>query len=164
MRRTKALLPVLLVGGMLAIAACGFSLPQGNSGSIALIPFWDEEQGIQGVRPLEGWSEEAELVQNAIPLSRADTMALLMAQTDLSTPPESTGRFKGKALMWELYTFETHLQDAPVGTLHVDLAVAENGTTTYAVGLAVLPDAYDTNPALFDTIFTHAVYALEPME
>jgi len=28
----------------------------------------------------------------------------------------------------------------------------------------VLPDAYETNRALFDTLFTHALYALEPTE
>ena len=47
MRRYKVLLPILLFAGMLATTACSVSLPQGTSGSIALIPFWDEEQGIQ---------------------------------------------------------------------------------------------------------------------
>lgn len=165
MRRTKVLLPILIFAGILAISACSASLPQGASGSIALIPFWDEEQGIQGVQPLEGWSEEAaELVQGAIPGSRQDVVALLLAQTDLSTLPESTGRFKGKAFTWDLYTFETHLAETPVDIVHLDLAVAESGSTTYVVVLAALPDASSANPALCHTVFTHALYALEPME
>ena len=165
MRRTRVLLPILIIAGTLAITACSASLPQGTSGSIALIPFWDEEQGIQGVQPLEGWSEEAaELVQSAVPGSRQDVVALILAQTDLSTLPESTGRFKGKAFAWDLYTFETHLAEVPVDIVHVDLAVAESGSTTYAVVLVALPAAYDADPELYDTIFTHALYALEPME
>ncbi len=135
MRRTRVLLPILIIAGMLAITACSASLPQGTSGSIALIPYWDEEQGIQGVQPLEGWSEEAELVQNAIPGSRQDAMALLLAQTDLSVLPESTGRFRGKAFTWHLYTFESHLAELPMDIVHVDLAVAESGSTVYVVGL-----------------------------
>jgi hypothetical protein len=165
MRRCRVLLPILIFAGMLAISACSASLPQGTSGSIALIPFWDEEQGIQGVQPLEGWSEEAaELVQNAIPGSRQDVVALILAQTDLSAFPESTGRFRGKAFTWDLYTFESHLEEVPVDALHFNLAVAESGSTTYIVALLTLPDAYDANPALYDTVLTHALYALEPME
>jgi hypothetical protein len=164
MHRTRVLLSILLVSGVLAISACSVSLPQGTSGSIALIPFWDEEQGVQGVRPLEGWTKEAQLVQGAIPMAGTDAMALLLAGTDLTAMPESTGRYTGKAFTWELYSFETHLQDVPVGTVRVDLAIAEDGSTTYSVALVVLPDAYSANPALFDTVFTHALYALEPME
>lgn len=164
MCRTRTLLLLLLVGGTLVIAACDFSLPQGASGSIALIPFWDEEKGVQGVQPLEGWTQEAQLLQDAIPMARTDAVTLLLADTDLTALPETTGSYTGKAFTWDLYTFETHIQDASVGAVRVDLAVAEDGSTTYVVALAVLPDAYETNRALFDTVFTHALYALEPME
>ncbi len=164
MRRTRALLLILLVGGTLLIAACDFSLPQGTSGSIALIPFWDEERGVQGVQPLEGWTQEAQLLQDAIPMARTDALTLLLADTDLTALPETRGRFTGKAFAWDLYTFETQIQDASVGAVRVDLAVAEDGSTTYVVALAVLPDAYEIDRALFDAIFAHALYALEPVE
>jgi len=164
MRRTRVLLLLLLVGGALVIATCDFSLPQGTAGSITLIPFWDEQQGIQGVQPLKGWTQEAQLVQDAIPMNRTDAVTLLLADTDLTAMPESTGRYTGKAFTWDLYMFETHVQDASVGAVRVDLAVAEDASTTYVVSLVVLPDAYSANPALFDTVFTHALYALEPME
>lgn len=164
MRRTKALLPILFFAGMLAITACSVSLPQGTSGSIALIPFWDEEQGIQGVQPLEGWAEEAQLRQLAVPGSREDVIALILPQINLSILPESTGRFRGKALTWDLYTFESRLEGTPVDAVHFDLAVAENGSTTYIVGLLALPDTFEANPTLYDTVFTHVLYALEPME
>ena len=164
MRRTRVVLPILIFAGMLAITACSASLPQGTSGSIALIPFWNEEQGIQGVQPLEGWTEEAQLRQLAVPGSREDVISLILPQINLSVLPESAGRFRGKAFTWDLYTFESHLEEVPVDTLHFDLAVAESGSTTYIVALLTLPDAYDANPALYDTLFTHALYALEPME
>jgi hypothetical protein len=163
-RRTKVLLPILILAGMLAIAACSFSLPEGAEGSIALIPFWDEEQGIQGVQPMEGWSEEATLRQVAVPFSSEEAIALLLKETDLSALPEATGRFKGMAFTWTLYEFESHLEELPVGILHFDMAVAESESTTYVIGLLALPDAYETNRTMYDTIYTHALYAFEPME
>ena len=164
MHRNKVLLPSLLLAGLLAIASCSFSLPEGTDGSIALIPFWDEEQGIQGVQPMEDWSEEATIRQIAVPFNSEEAMALLLKETDLSALPEAAGRFKGKAFTWTLYEFESHLEELPVGIVHFDMAVAESEATTYVVALLALPDAYDANRAMYNTVYTHALYALEPME
>jgi hypothetical protein len=30
--------------------------------------------------------------------------------------------------------------------------------------LVVLPEAYEANPRLYDTVFRHALYALQPLE
>jgi hypothetical protein len=163
-RRKTVLLPILILAGMLAIGACSFQLPEGAEGSMPLIPFWDEEQGIQGVQPMEGWNEEAVLRQVAIPFSPEEATALLLEQTGLSALPESTGRYQGKAFTWDLYEFESNLEDVPGGILHVDLAVAEIDSTAYVVALLALPDAYDVNRAMYNTVYTHALYALEPME
>ena len=168
MRRTRIALPILLLVAALSLTACSISLPQGASGHIALIPFWDEGQGIQGVQPLEGWSEETRLVQIALPASSQEALAQILAETDLSTLPESTGTYKGKAFTWDLYTFESRLEGAPVDSVHFDLAVAETESATppgtYIVMLLSLPDNYRANPAFYDSVFTHVVYALEPME
>jgi hypothetical protein len=164
MRRYRVLLPILFVAAALALAGCSVSLPQGTTGYIALIPFWDEEQGIQGVRPLEGWTEKAELVLAAGPGSRQDVVALILAQTDLTALPESTGAFTGKALTWDLYSFESSLADAPVDDVHIDVAIAATEADVYLVALPVLPDAFETNPALYKTVFRHVLYALEPLE
>jgi len=91
-------------------------------------------------------------------------MALLLKETDLSALPEAAGRFKGKAFTWTLYEFESHLEELPVGIVHFDMAVAESEATTYVVALLALPDAYDANRAMYNTVYTHALYALEPME
>ena len=164
MRRTRALLVILIVASTAAITACSFSLPEGTDGSIALIPFWDEEQGIQGVQPMEGWSEEALLRQIAITSSPEEARALFLEQTDISALPESTGQYGGKAFTWDLYRFESSLEEVPDAILHFDLAVAERDSITYVVGLIALPDTYDANWAMYEAVFTHAMYAFEPME
>ena len=168
MRRTKVVLPILILVAALLLTACDASLPQGASGHIALIPFWDEEQGIQGVQPLEGWDEDTRLIQVAFPVDSQEALAQIQAETDLTALPPSTDTFKGKAFTWQLYTFESRLKGAPVDSVHFDLAVADadSGTSgmTYFVVLLSLPEKYRANPGLYDTIFTHVVYALEPIE
>ena len=168
MHRTRPVLPILLLVATLSLTACSVSLPQGASGHIALVPFWDEEQGIQGVQPLDSWAEETRLIQAALPAGSQDALAQLLAETDLTALPASTGTFKGKTLTWDLYTFDSRLEGAPVDSVHFDLAVAkaDTGTSpaTYIVMLLSLPDSYWANPALYDSVFTHVVYALEPME
>ena len=168
MRHARVVLPILILATALALSACSGSLPQGASGHIALIPFWDEEQGIQGVQPLEGWDEETRLIQVASPAGSQEAFAELLTVTDLSTIPESTGTYNGKAFTWDLYTFESRLEGTSVDSVHFDLAVAktESATSsmTYIVMLLSLPDNYRANPALYDSVFTHVVYALEPME
>ena len=164
MRRARSLLVILILASTVAITACSFSLPEATDGSIALIPFWDEEQRIQGIQPMEGWSEEALLRQIAIRSSPGEARALILEQTNLSALPESRGQYRGKAFTWDLYMFESSLEEVPGTILHFDLAVAKRDSTTYVVGLIALPDAYDANQAMYEAVFTHATYALEPME
>lgn len=169
MFRYKILLPILLVVAALAPAACSsLSLPPGSSGSIGLMPYWDEGQGIQGVHPLDGWSEDTMLVQAALPTDTEGALAELRAQTGLSDLPASTGTLKGKALTWALYSFVGPLKDADVDTAHYQLAVAgtDDGTSapTYVVVLLSLPEEYEAGPEFYDSVFSHVVYSLEPME
>ncbi|NIV36587.1 MAG: hypothetical protein GWN58_46285 [Anaerolineae bacterium] len=168
MRRNRLALPILILVAALFLAACSVSLPQGASGYIALMPFWDEEQGIQGVQPLEGWDEDTRLVQAVLPAGSQEAVAQLLAETALTALPESTGTYTGKAFTWDLYTFESRLEGAPVDSVHFDLAMTEteSGTVprTYIVMLLSLPDHYQASPELYDSVFTHVVYALEPME
>ena len=169
MLRSRILLPILLVVAALAPAACSsLMLPQGTSGYTGLMPFWDEEQGIQGVQPLDGWAEGTRLVQGALPLDTEGTLAELRAQTGLTDLPAPTGTLKGKAFTWDLYAFVGPLKDADVDLVHFQLAVAGTGdgtsSPTYLVVLLSLPEDYQANPAIYDSVFTHVAYALEPME
>ena len=169
MHRSRILLPILLVIAALAPAACSsLSLPQGSAGSIGLLPFWDEGQGIQGVQPLEGWSEDTRLIQAALPVDGEGALAELRAQTGLTGLPASSGTLEGRALIWDLYTFESSLKGADVSLVHFQLAVAESGDgtsgPTYIAMLLSLPEDYEAGPEFYDSVFTHVVYALEPME
>ena len=169
MLRSKMLLPILLVVAALAPAACSsLSLPPGSSGYIGLMPYWDEQQGIQGVSPLEGWAEDIRLIQAALPMDTEGAMAELRAQTGLEELPASAGTLKGKAFTWDLYTFESPLKDADVDLVHYQLAVAGTGDgtsgPTYISILLSLPEDYQAGPEFYDSVFTHVVYSLEPME
>ena len=174
---TIALALVLLV-----TAACSPALPQGDSGSVALFPFFNQELGIQGVVPhgcaqvssdtfectnLTPEQDFAVLVQSTVPGTLDDLVALVLDQTGFSELPQPTDRYRGRAFTWDLYTGETQLSDAAaaaIGTVHLDLALAEGDSAAYIVALVTLPEAYNANPVVYDTIFTHAVYALAPLE
>jgi hypothetical protein len=160
----KNLLLGILASALLVVMGCTVSLPEGDSGSILLTPFVDEEIGIQGVAPQQGWTDQAELIQYSLPGSIDDAIALVLDQTSLTELPEPVGSYKGKALTWDLYTFETQSKDVGPQTLHADLALAEDESAAYLVALAVLPDAYDASSALYETVFTHMVYALAPFK
>jgi len=164
MRTRRLLMPLLLCSVLLTAGACSASLPQSARGSIALVPFWNQEMGIQGVEPLQNWSEQAELVQISVPGSLDDVVAIVLEQTSITQLPEPSSTYKGKAFTWSLWSTETQIKGAGPGTLHVDLALTEGESAAYLVSLVVRPDAYDANPALYDTVFTHALYALQPLE
>jgi hypothetical protein len=164
MRTRRLLMPLLLCSVLLTAGACSASLPQSARGSIALVPFWNQEMGIQGVEPLQNWSEQAELVQISVPGSLDDVVAIALEQTSITQLPEPSSIYKGKAFTWSLWSTETQIKGAGPGALHVDLALTEGESAAYLVALVVRPDAYDANPALYDTVFTHALYALQPLE
>lgn len=160
----KNLLLGILASALLVVTGCTVSLREGDSGSILLTPFVDEELGIQGVAPQQGWTDQAELVQYSLPGTIDDAIAIVLDQTSLTELPEPVGSYKGKALAWDLYAFETQVTDVGPQTLHLELALAEDESAAYLVALAVLPDAYDASAALYETVFTHAVYALAPLK
>ena len=164
MRHYRLLSPLLLLGVLLAVGACSATLPQSERGSIALIPFWNEEMGIQGVEPLQNWAEQAELVQLSVPGDMDDLVAIVQEQTSITQLPEPLGTYTGKALTWSLWSAETQVKDAGSGNWHVELALAEGESTAYLVALVVQPDEYDAKPRLYDTVFGHALYSLQPLE
>ncbi|UCC62807.1 MAG: hypothetical protein JSV36_18990 [Anaerolineae bacterium] len=164
---------------LLVATACTTSLAGGGSGSIAMVPFTSEELRIRGVVPLvcrhtypgnfecEGLTPDqrpAAIVQQSLPGTRIELVALLLDQVGLEQLPESTGSYKGVAFTWDLYTFETQIKDAGPETFRVDSALAEGDSASYVVALVTLPDVYDANAALYETAFTHVAYALAPLE
>lgn len=149
---------------LLLATGCAVSLPPGEKGVVAMIPFWDEQNGIHGVRPLDGWSEEAMILEQSFPGSRDELGALLAEQTDLISLPQSRGVYRGAHLSWELYTFHTQLQDAPPGIYRVDMGVAEQDGVQYFVLLVCVSTTYDQHARMYKTVFEHALYALQPWQ
>lgn len=169
----------MLAGLLLVLTACSTSLPEGKSGSIALLPFFDQEMGIRGVVP-HGCSQAQPgtvecanlisgqgpvvLVQQAAPVPLDELMDLVLASTTLELLPEPTGSYKGAAFTWDLYAMETQLKDVGTVTVRLDLALAEDDSSCYLIAMVTLPEDYEANTALLETVYTHALYSLSPLE
>jgi hypothetical protein len=169
----------VLAGLLLVLSACSASLPEGESGSIALLPFFDEEMGIRGVVPhgcnqaqpgtvectnLISGQGPVVLVQQAVPVRMDEMGDLLLASTTLEQLPESTGSYKGTAFTWDLYAVETQLEGLGPVTFRLDLALAEDDSSSYLVAMVTLPEDYEANTALLETVFGHALYSLDALE
>jgi len=154
----------LVVCLLLLATGCAVSLPPGDKGVVPMIPFWDEQMGIHGVMPLEGWSEEAMVLQQSFPGSRDELSALLLEQTDLVSLPRSRGVYQGAHMSWELYTFHTQLQDAPPGIYRIDMGVSEHNGVQYFVILICVSTTYDQHAPMYETVLEHALYALQPWQ
>lgn len=175
----KNLLLGLLAGMLLVMTACSASLAGGDSGSIALTRFFSEEFGIRGVVPqacvqsnpgnfectdLTPDDSPVVMVQQLFPGTMDELIALVLDEVSLEQLPEPAGSYKGTAFTWDLYTFEAQIIDAGPETFRVDLALAQGDSASYLVVLATLPDSYDANAVLYETVFTRAVYALAPLK
>ena len=147
------------------VAACGVPLPQGDRGSVGMVPFVDREHGIRGYAPLEGWTDRAILIQQSFEGTKEELVSTLVDQTDLMQLPRATGLYRGAHLTWDLYSFGTQLPDAAPGVYRVDLALAEaNGGGTYMAIMVTRPMEYQANQAQFRAVFEHALYAMAPLD
>ena len=158
---------------LLLLTGCTASLPAGDSGSTSLIPFFNADQGISGVVPVNcretapgnfDCPDLAVMVQQEHPGPLDELVDLLLPQLSVEQLPEPAGSYRGRAFDWDLYSLEAHIEDSGFDVLRVELALAEEGPMSYIVALVTLPEAYAAHPQLYDTIFTHAVYGLMPWE
>jgi hypothetical protein len=156
---------VVLALALLVVPACVPSPAKGPSGSLPMIPFVDENQGIRGNAPLEGWSEQAILIQQSAFGTDDELIANIAEQTDLVRLPRSTGTYASAHLTWHLYSFATQLADAPPGIYQVDLALAEmeDRVGYYMVLLVAQSSTYEAHRAQYRAVLEHALYALEPL-
>ena len=136
---------VVLVSLLLAITACTGLQSGHSSGWIAMTPFTNEEYGIRGVVPPGDWIEQGALVQQSFPGTVDELAPVLLAQTSLDQVPEPVGSYRGAALTWNLYAFETQVKDVGPETVRVDMALAEGDSASYLVAMVTLPDAYEEN-------------------
>jgi len=147
--------------------------PTGELGTVELEPFTNETMDIQGLVP-QGWQEVApgvytrgegstdlvSLIQQAAPgMTGEQLVGILEQQLGLESLPEIADTYESAAFTWEMYVIEV---EAPgVGTVMVDLALAETDEAAYVVLLQTLPDEYE---ALHEAIFVPAVEALAPLQ
>jgi hypothetical protein len=153
----------VLAGMLFALTACAGSQAEHGDGVIIMTPYVSEEYGIRGAWP-DGMPQESFFQQESVPLPLDEFYPLALARTDLVELPEPVGSYRGTAFTWDLYTFETRLADLGAETVRVDLAVSGNDSITYFVALVTQPDDYIANAPLYETAFTHALYALAPLE
>ncbi len=154
----------VLVIALMGMTACAASAHQEGGGWVGMAPYVDEESGIRGLVPQAGWSEAAELVLHSAPMDLNELTAQVLNQTaDLDELPQRTAIYRGRALSWDLYSFECHVPGLDP-LVRVKLALSEGDSLSYFAALVVIPEAYETNPSLYETVFRHAVYALEPLE
>ena len=170
---------VLLVSLVLSMSACAWSLPEGDAGVIGMMPFVNDDLGIRGIAPIgwgqvepgrfvrggaEGIEDHMELHQKAVPLTLDEMNVLLLEQISLEELPESTGTYEGSALTWDLRTLDTEIDGTGGFTFRLKLAVAARESESYFVAVLALPDTYDANATMLDTIFTHALDAFAPVD
>jgi hypothetical protein len=157
---------LLSLGVSLIIAlttiGCAGSLTE-DDGLVIMTPYINEELGIRGVYP-DDVSDQLHFEQSAVPLTLDEVYPLFIEQTDLEEFPKPVGRLKGIAFTWDLYTVETTLLDSGLETVRIDIALAERNMTTYFVLMITFPEDYDDHTRMYETIFTHAVYALAPLD
>jgi hypothetical protein len=157
---------VALACTLVAAMACAPPLPVGQSGSIAMRPFVDREQGIRGNAPLEGWSDRALLLQQSFAGTRDEWAAVAREQTDLVQMPRSIGTYEGAYLTWELYTFVTRIAEAGPALYEVQLALAQNeaGSRQYTVLLIAPSPGVAADRPKHRAVYEHALYAFEPLK
>lgn len=160
----KSLLCALLLGPLLVATGCALALPTGETGSVGMMPFWDEERGIRGNKPLDGWSDKAVLRQEPGPPTKEELVAAITEATDLVALPRSVRTYRGAHLDWELAEVECQVYDAGPGIYRLNLAFAEKDGRTFWAALITTPAEYEAHTAMYDTVYEKALYALAPMD
>ena len=67
-------------------------------------------------------------------------------------------------LTWNLFEIEGQIYDAGPGIYRMDLALAQDSSRFYLVALITRPDEYTAYAAMYEAVFTHALYALQPLD
>jgi len=155
---------LIVLSLVLLVTACSGWGADHGSGTVIMAPFVDEQFGIRGNAPVEGWAERAVLLQQSFTGTSDELTALLAEQTDLIRLPKSIGTYEGRALTWQRYRFDTQLPDAGPGIYRVDMGVAQGEAAIYFVTLITMSVEHEDHAALYESVLTHAMWALTPLE
>ena len=147
-------LPLVLVLGLIS---CSTSLDKDSQGWVLMRYYTNEEKGLSGIEPLD-LGDNAELVQESFPGSRAEMEAATLESTTMEEFPESTGSYQGAELTWDLYSFDTEIPELGQFTVHVDMALTGDDPQGYFVALVALPEEYENFPEKYKSVFLHTIY------
>ena len=104
------------------------------------------------------------MFQMSLPNTTDERHAIALAGVPLEPLPEPSGSYEGHALTWDLYTVQDQPADQNQKSWRTDLGLAKNDSTVYLVALTMPSNAYAAHRRLYDTVFTHAMYSLEPVD
>lgn len=153
--------PLFLCLGLISCTTSTY--PTDSQGWVMMNYFTDQENGISGLHPLE-LGETVEVVQEVFPGSIRELEEAALEQMNIVEFPESFGKYHGRALSWNLYSFEAQIQEVGPFDLAINMAVAEGDSTSYFVALVALPEDYETNTEKYEAVFYHTLYAFSPLE
>jgi len=160
---------LLTAAALLVLAA----LPLGATAQeeITLEPVTIDVFGVQSVKP-EGWqevgpgvfarassgSDVALIVQQSAPIPAGQLLQAVLPQLGLTEAPDPVGEHTSGHLTWTLYQVDV---EAPViGTIRVDVALAQGVGTSYAVMMQATAEEFDT---LHQQVFLPALDAYQPI-
>ena len=152
--------PLLLVLGLIS---CTTSLDKDSQGWVLMRYYTNQEKGLSGIEAVD-LGENAQLVQEAFPGSRAEMVSATLESTILDEFPESTGSYQGAALSWDLYSFDTEIPELGPFEVHIDIALTGDDSQGYYVALVALPEDYEEFSEKYRSVFLHTIYSLSPYE
>lgn len=159
--KVVALLIALLLVALPALA---------QDADIPLVPHTDEASGIEAAVP-EDWNalgngifarqsgptDPTLIAVQSAPLNADSLLTALLPQLMLTEAPEPVTTHEA-LLTWTLYQVDVNA----LGTsIHVDLALAESGGTTYLLLLQTSPE---DQPALLENVFMPILEVYQPLE
>ncbi len=148
----------------LGLISCTSSTFQTDSQGWVLMRYYiSEEKGLRGIEPID-LGEDVQLVQEVFPGSIKELREAALESIDIEELPESIGTYQGAALTWELYSFDAQIKELGPFTVSLDVAMAEDDSASYFVGLVTLPEKYEENADKFQAVFYHTLYAFSPIE
>lgn len=159
----------------LLLSACTPALSAGESGSILMQPYENEEIGIRSIVP-SGWAEvgpgqfvrgstpedQTVLVVASVPsMSILELRDLAASQLELDPLPESFDSYQTPFLEWDLHTVT--LDQPEIAGIKLDIALAAGNKAAFGVVFVTIQSDYDAERSMFDTLWTHTLDAFEPI-
>ena len=101
-------IPFILCLGLISGTSSTFQ--KDSQGWVLMRYYISEEKGLSGIEPID-LGEDVELIQEVFLGSLEELTAVVLESIDLEELPESIGTYRGAALSWDLYSFESQIKE-----------------------------------------------------